>query len=160
MRETKIIILTSFQSFNLSFALLFHVISTAIFKFLTWFPASPPSFPTFVVFPPRFSAFPHWFSAPAFPSYLSHSSHSSPLFSAFPSFSSPIPDFGFYRYPAQFVFFKDLFSENSCFTSQRNTPLFYNCITLSTKLLFISSMTSSLLSPKIDYLIVSRVKNV
>ena len=73
MRETKFIILTFFQSFNLSFPLLFHVISTAILKFPPWFPASPPWFPTFFVFPPRFPAFPRWFSAPAFPSHSSHS---------------------------------------------------------------------------------------
>ena len=33
MRETKFIILTSLQSFNLSFPLLFHVISTVILTF-------------------------------------------------------------------------------------------------------------------------------
>ena len=73
MRETKFIILTSLQSFNLSFPLLFHVISTAILKFLPWFPASPPWFPTFFVFPPRFPAMSRWFSALAFSSHFSHS---------------------------------------------------------------------------------------
>ena len=33
MRETKLIFLTSLQSLNLSFLLLFHVISTPILKF-------------------------------------------------------------------------------------------------------------------------------
>ena len=81
MSETKFIILTSLQSFNLSFPLIFHVISTAILKFSPWLPASPPWFPTFLVFPPRFPAFPSWFSSPAVPS---HSSHSHPYFLHFP----------------------------------------------------------------------------
>ena len=81
MRETKFIILTSIQSFNLSFPLLFHVISTAILKFPPWFPASPPWFTTFFVFPPRFPAFPGWFSTPAFPSHSLHSHPYSPHFS-------------------------------------------------------------------------------
>ena len=37
-------ILTSLHYLNLSFPLLFHVISTAIAKFLPWFPASSPRF--------------------------------------------------------------------------------------------------------------------
>ena len=41
-----------------------------------------------------------------------------------------------------------------------NTPLFYYCITLDTKLLFTSCVTSSVLSPKIIYLIVLQVKNL
>ena len=81
-----------------------------------------------------------------------------PLFSGIPSFWSPIPHFGFYRYSTQFVFFKYLFSENSCFSSKMKTPLFYYCITLGTKLLFTSSMTSSVLSPKIIYLILTSSK--
>ena len=87
MRETKFIILTSLQFFNLSFSLLFHVISAAILKFPPWFPASPRWFPTFFVFLPRFPASPRWFSTPAFPSHFSHShpyslhfSHSVPQF--------------------------------------------------------------------------------
>ena len=73
MRGTKFIILTSLQSSNLSFPLLFHVISIATLKFLPWFPASPLWFHTFFVFPPRFPAFPGWFSVPAFPYHFSHS---------------------------------------------------------------------------------------
>ena len=73
MRENRFIILTSLLTFNLSFPLLFHVISTAILKF-------PPWFSTFFVFPPRFHAFPRWFSAPAFPSHSSHFHPYSPHF--------------------------------------------------------------------------------
>ena len=73
MRETKFIILTSLQSFNSSFSLLFHVISTAILKFPPWFSASPPWFATFFVFLPRFPAFSRWFSAAAFPCHSLHS---------------------------------------------------------------------------------------
>ena len=65
-------ILTSLHSLNLSFSLLFYVISTAILKFPPWFSASPPWFPTFFAFPPRLPAFPRWFPAPAFPSHSSH----------------------------------------------------------------------------------------
>ena len=87
MRETKFIILTSLQSFNSSFSLLFHVISTAILKFPLWFPSSPtlishifristqiPRIPTLILCTRILISF------PAFP----------PLFSAFPSFRSPI----------------------------------------------------------------------
>ena len=81
MRETKFIILTSLQSFNLSFPLLFHVICTDMLTFPPWFPALPPWFPTFFVFPPRSPAFPRWLPAPAFPS---HSLHSHNYFLHFP----------------------------------------------------------------------------
>ena len=74
------IILASLHSLNLSFPLLFYVISTAIRKFQPWFPASPPWFPTFFAFPPRFLAFTRWFPAPAFPSHSSHSHPYSPHF--------------------------------------------------------------------------------
>ena len=90
--ETKFIILTSLQSFNLSFPLLFHVISTAILKLLPWFPASAPWFPTFFVFPPRFLTFPCRFSAPAFPS---HSLHSHPYFPDIPHFVLQFPILAF-----------------------------------------------------------------
>ena len=82
MRETKFIILTFLQSFNFAiyFPLLLHVISMALLKFPPWFPLSPPWFSTFFVFPPRLSAFPSWFSAPAFPSYSSHAHPYSPHF--------------------------------------------------------------------------------
>ena len=80
MRETKFIILTSLQPFNLSFSLLFPVISSAILKFPPWFPASSFWFPTFFVFPPRFPEFPCWFSAPIFPSHSLHSHLYSPHF--------------------------------------------------------------------------------
>ena len=81
MRETKFITLTSLQSFNLSFPLLFHVISAAILTFPPWFLASPPWYLTFFVLPPRFSALPRWLFAPAF---LPHSSHSNPYSPHFP----------------------------------------------------------------------------
>ena len=83
-----------------------------------------------------------------------------PLFFGIPLFCSPTPHFGFYRYSTQFIFFKHLFQENSCLSSKSNTPLFYYCITLRTKLLFTSSMTSSVLSPKVIYLMVPQVKNL
>ena len=77
----RFIILISLQSFSLTFPLLFHIISTAILKFLSWFPVLPPWFHAFFEFPPRFPEFPRWFSAPAFPS---HSSHSHLYFPQFP----------------------------------------------------------------------------
>ena len=80
-RETKFITLTSLQSFNLSFPLLFHVISAAILTFPPWFLASPPWYLTFFVLPSRFSALPRWLFAPAF---LPHSSHSNPYPPHFP----------------------------------------------------------------------------
>ena len=46
-----------------------------------------------------------------------------PLFSTFPSFLYPIPYFGYFRQPAQFVIFKNLFQENNCFSSKTGTPL-------------------------------------
>ena len=64
------IILTSFHSLNLSFPLLFYVISIAIPKFPFWFPASPPWFPAFF-------AFPRWLHSPP---YSLHSPHSVPQF--------------------------------------------------------------------------------
>ena len=150
MRETKFI-LTSLQSFNLSFPLLFHVIQTAILDSLHRHPDAPhfsyfhPDFPpSMLIFrtsiPSLFLAFP-------------------PVFSVLPSFCSSIPHFGFYRQPAQFMFFKNLFYETSCFSSKTNTPLFYYCVSLGTKL-FTPSMTSSVLSPKLIYLMVPQVKNL
>ena len=62
--------------------------------------------------------------------------------------------------PGHFVFFKNLFQENICFSSKTKTPLFNYYITPGTKLLFTSSMTLSVLSPKIIYLMVSQVKNL
>ena len=87
MRESKFIIPTSIQSFNLSFLLLFHIISSLIpciatliphiFRISTQIPRIPTLiFHTSIPFP--FLVFP-------------------PLFSAFSSFRSPIPHFGFYR---------------------------------------------------------------
>ena len=76
-------ILTSLHSFlNLSFPLLFYVISTAIPKFRDspWFTVIPRIF--------RISTQIPWISIP-FLAFL-------PLFSAFSSFCSPIPHFGFY----------------------------------------------------------------
>ena len=49
---------------------------------------------------------------------------------------------------------------NSCFILKSNTSLYYYCITISTKLLFTSSMTASVLSTKSIYLIVPQVKNL
>ena len=48
-------------------------LSLNILNFLPWFPALPPLFPTFFAFPPRFSALPRWFPAPALPSHSLHS---------------------------------------------------------------------------------------
>ena len=72
------IILTSLHSLNLSFPLLFYVISTAIPKFPFWLSTSPPWFPKLFVFPPRFSASP------------SHSSQSHPYS---PHFPHSVPQF-------------------------------------------------------------------
>ena len=77
------IILTSLHSFNLSFLLLFNVISTVIPKFLPWFQVSPHWFSAFSAFHPRFPTYPCWFLTFPF-----HSLH---------SFRSQIPHFGFYR---------------------------------------------------------------
>ena len=90
MCETKFIILTSFQSFNLSFPLLSHVVSTAILNFPLWFPASPPWFLTFLVFSPRFLAFPRWFYSLPFPSHSFNSPH-------FPYSVLQFPILAFYR---------------------------------------------------------------
>ena len=60
-----------------------------------------------------------------------------PLFSTFPSFHSPISNFGFYKQLAHVLIFKNLFQENSCIV-----------------------VTLSVLSPKINYLIVPQVKNL
>ena len=111
------IILSSLHLFNLSFVLLFYVIYTAILKFPPRSSALPPLFPTFFAFPLRFPAFPRWFPAPALPS---HSSRSHPY-----SLRFPIPHFGFYRYPVQFVIFKTLFQEISYFSSKADTSLWY-----------------------------------
>ena len=141
MRETKFINFTSLQSFNLSSPLLLILCIATLIPHIFCISTQIPCIPRLILrirIPILFLAFP-------------------PLFSAFPSFRSPIPHFGFNRQPAQFVFFKKLFQENSCFSSKTNTPLFYYCITLGTKLLFTSSMTSSVLSPKIIYLIVPQV---
>ena len=81
------IILNSLYSLNLSFPLLFYVISTTLPRFPPWFPALPSWFPTFFAFPPIFPKFPLWFSAPTFPS---HYSHSHPYF---PHFSYSVPQF-------------------------------------------------------------------
>ena len=137
------IILTSPQSLNLSFPLLFYAIFTAIIKFRPWFPILLPWFPTFFAFSPRFFAFPNWFPVPAFPSY---SSHSHPYSSLIPFRNS---SFWLLQIVCSVVIFKNIFYENSCFSSKTNTPLCYYCITLGTKLLFTSSTTSSVLSPKI-----------
>ena len=66
------IILTSLHSLNLSFSLLFYVISMAILKFPPWVAVSLPLFPTIFAFSPRFLAFPRQFPAHAFPSHSSH----------------------------------------------------------------------------------------
>ena len=52
------------------------------------------------------------------------------------------------------------FEKNCCFSSITNTPLCYYCITLGTKLLFTFSVTSSVLSTKVIYLLVPEVKNL
>ena len=43
---------------------------------------------------------------------------------------------------------RPIFQENSYFSSKTNTPLHYYCITLTTKSLFTSSKTPSVISPK------------
>ena len=155
-RFTNVLIFYSLHSLNLSFSLLSYVIATAILKIphgsLHHHPDSPQfhisirilRIPTLIprnCIPIPFLTFP-------------------PLFSVFPLFHFPIPLFGFYRQLAQFVTFKNLFYKNSCFSSKANTPLCYYCITFCVKLLFTPSMTSSVLSSKIIYLIVPQVKNL
>ena len=86
------IILISLHSLNLSFRLLFYVISTAILKFPSWFPAPPSWFPTHFHpdSPHPYADSPHTripIPLLAFP----------PLFPAHPLFPSPIPYFDFYR---------------------------------------------------------------
>ena len=77
------IILTSIYCLNLSFPLLFYVIPTAISKFPFWFSVSQPWFPAFP--DSRIPCISFLFLA------------FSPLFSAFPSFCSPVLHLGFYR---------------------------------------------------------------
>lgn len=144
MRGTKFLqigsfstILTFLHSFNFSFPLLFYVISIAMPTFLSWFPASPHWLPTFSTIPHRFPAYPRWF--PGFPSHSSHSLYSVPQF------------------PASSFWFRNLFQENSCFSSKINAPLCYYSTALGTKL-FTSSMTSSVISPKIIYVLLPPVK--
>ena len=144
MRETKFIIFTSLLSFNLSSPLLLILcIATVILHIFRIF-TQIPCIPRLILrtrIPILFLAFP-------------------PLFSACPSFLSPIPHFEFHRQPTQFVYFKNLFQENSCFSSKANTPLFHYRISLGTRLLFTSSMTSSVLILKMIYLVVPQVKNL
>ena len=139
MRETKFIILTSLQSFNLSFPLLLHVISTAILKFPPWFSASPPWFLTIFIFPPRF---PH-------PYADSPHLHFHPI-ARIPTLILCISFIPFSNSPFWFL-------QIACWA---NTLIFYFCITLDTKLLFTSSMMSSVLSSKLIYLRVPQVKNL
>ena len=157
MRGTKFIILTSLQSSNLSFPLLFHVISIATLKFLPWFPASPLWFHTFFVFPPRFPAFPGWFSAPAFPYHFSHSLTYS---LHFPHSVLHFPILFFTDSLLSLCSLRIYFRKIVALIQKQNTPLFYYCITLGAKLLFTSSMTSWVLSPKIIYFIVPQVKSL
>ena len=119
--ETKFIILISLQSFNLSFPLLFHVISTAILKYLLWFPASPPWFPTFFVFPARFPAFPRWFSAPALPS---HSSHSHPYIPQFPHSVLQFPILAFTDSLLSLYFLSIYFRKIVALVKKRTLPFF------------------------------------
>ena len=151
MCETKFLQMCSFSIILTSvhlFPVLFYIISTTILKFpqctATLIPnnfcisTQSTRIPTLIPctrIPIPFLVFP-------------------PLFSAFLSFPYPIPHFGYYRQPAQFVIFKDLFQENSCLVPKQ-APLSYYSITFGTKL----SFTSSVLSPKTIYLIVPQVKN-
>ena len=146
MHETKFIILTSVQSFNLSFPLLFYVISTAILKFPPWFPASPPWFLIFLYFHPDslhshadslhpHSHLIHWHSRP----YSPHSPHSDLQFPIFTLTDSQLS-----LYSLQSHFRKIV-----ALVQNRMLPL-----------LFTSSMTPSVLSPNIIYLIEPQVKNI
>ena len=130
MRETKFIILTSLQSFNLSFTFLFHVISTAILKFPPWFSASQPWFLTFFVFPPRLPVLPRWFSAAAFPS---HSSDSHPYSPHFPHSVLQFPIFAFTDSLLSLYSLRIYFRKIVDLVQKRTLPY---CINLGTKLLF------------------------
>ena len=114
-------ILVSLYSLNLSFPLLFYVISTA-----TFIPCNP-------------TLIPHIFTITTqIPCILTliHFLAFSPLFSALSWFCLPISRFDFYRQSAQSVIFNNFLQENRCFSSKTNIPLCYNSITLGTKLLF------------------------
>ena len=73
-------ILVSLYSLNLSFRLLFYVISTTIFKFPPSFHASPVWFPTFLPLPPRFRTFSRWFLSSHYHPYFKHYPHFVPHF--------------------------------------------------------------------------------
>ena len=125
MREIKFIILTSPQSFNyfLPLYLRFHLDSLH----------HHPDFPYFCI-STQFPCIPTLILCTRIHiSFLAFR----PLFSAFPTFRSPIPHFPFNRQPAQFVFFLKLFQENSCFSSKTNAPIIiyiiYGVISVITK---------------------------
>ena len=119
MCETKFLQMCSFSIILTSvhlFPVLFYIISTTILKFpqctATLIPnnfcisTQSTRIPTLIPctrIPIPFLVFPH-------------------LFSAFLSFPYPIPYFGYYRQPAQFVIFKDLFQENSCLVPKQAPP--------------------------------------
>ena len=105
------IILTSLNYFNLSFSLLFYVMSTAIPKCPPWFPTSSHWFPIFLCISSQIPHIPVLIPSIPIP------------FLAFPSFFPPVLHFSFYRSPALFIIFKNLFSENSSFSSKTNTLL-------------------------------------
>ena len=148
--------MTSIQSFNLSFPLLFHVISTAILKSLPWFPASPPWFPTFFYFHPDSphshadSPYPHSHTIPRIPMLLFRNFL---ILFQFPILAFTNTLLGLYSFS---IYFRKIVTS----VQKRTLPFFYYCITLGIKLLFTSYMMSSVLSPKIIYLIVPQVKNL
>ena len=126
------IILTSLHSLNLSFPLLFDVISIPLYlSFQLDFLHPHTDFPHFFAFPPML---------PAFPSHSSQSHTHSPHF---PHSVPLIPHFGFYRQPAQFVIFNNLIQIIVALVQKRTLPFV---------------MTSSVLSPKIIYLMMPQVK--
>ena len=143
MRDNKFIILTSLQSLNLSYLLLFHVMSTTkLFLDPPWFPAFVPWFSIFFCISNQIPCITTLiFCTRVFIPFLAFT----PLFSTFPSFRSPVPYFGSYRQIAQFGFWRIWKFKNSCFKSKTHTPLF---LTLATKFFFTSSMTLSVLSRK------------
>ena len=140
------IILTSLHSFNFYF----HFYSML---FLLLYPGF------YLDYLLRHTDYPH------FPHYHPHSPHThadsrySHFITRIPLILFPNSPFCFYKQLAQFVIFKNLFSENSYFGSKKNFPLCYYSFSLGTKLLF-TSMMSSGISSKVIYLIVLQAKNL
>ena len=135
------VILTSLHSLNLSFPLPFGVISTAMLSF--HFDSHSDS--------PHFS---HFQPVPRIPGRFQTTT-----FSSYSSFSHPYSTHSPHSIPQFLIFTDSLLSWSSLknyfrkivalVQKRTNTPVCYYYITFSNRLLFISSMTSSVLSPEV-----------